>query len=98
MLTSPPAGRFANRRLMDSVCPGMLQGFLGQPVAEVEQFFYFTPLVAIFERFFGLMIRFAEGMFRIADSFTDGLHCFHHSILPFLNRHFKRSLNNANSV
>lgn len=89
-----PGVSFAHRRLnphstggfRTAFVPEFLSGFLGQPVAEVEKFLDFAPLIAIFERLFGLVIRFAEGMFCITDSFTDGLHGFHHSILPFIDR------------
>ena len=84
IVIEPPAETSFNRRFLDRECPVILRGFLGQPVAEVEVFLDFTPLVTIFERLFWLMVRFAKRVLRVTDGFTDGLHGLHHSILPFL--------------
>jgi|ERR1043166_8474974 hypothetical protein len=42
-----------------------LDGLFGQPVRQMEIFFDFTALVTMFERFFGLIIGFSEGMFGV---------------------------------
>jgi hypothetical protein len=39
----------------------------------------FSAFVAVFQRFFGLMIQFGEGMFRIPDDLRDDFHHSFHS-------------------
>jgi hypothetical protein len=55
------------------IAADILGHFLGHPVAELQVFPYFAPLMAVLEGFLGMMLGFAEGMFRIANCFA---HCF----------------------
>ena len=64
------------RRLLAAVISNRL---LGQPVAELEIFSDFSPLVTILERLFGMMFSFTERMFGIANCFAHDCECFHHS-------------------
>jgi hypothetical protein len=59
--------------------------FLGHPVAELEILPDLAPFVAVFEGFFGMMLRFTERMLRIANCFAHDFECFHHII--FLSVH-----------
>ena len=45
--------------------------FARSPTRQIDVFLDFPPFVAMFLRFFGLIIHFAEGMFRIPDGLTD---------------------------
>ena len=60
-----------------------LDGFLDQPVGHVEEFLYFPSLISMFERLFGLIIDFSEGMLRVSYCFVDYIQCSGHSSIPF---------------
>ena len=67
----------------------------------MEEFFDLPALVTIFSGFLGLVFRFAEGMFGIANGFAHKLQCLHH-ITAFLQnyslKHAKPSFVVSNSA
>jgi hypothetical protein len=60
-----------------------LDGFLSQPVCDIEIRFNLSSLVAVFQRFFGLIISFSEGMFGVPHCFIDDFQCSGHGSIPF---------------
>ena len=53
------------------------------PVTQLQVFLNLPPFVTVFLCFSGTVFRFAEGMFRVSDDFTDGICGFAHSEVTF---------------
>ena len=70
-----PDWLFLNR--LDKMALGQ---FFSQPVAEENVFLDFPALVPVLSLFSGLMLRFAEWIFRIANCLTDDVQCLHHTV------------------
>jgi hypothetical protein len=83
--SAPAAG---NKKGGDKIAAVCSSHFLGHPVAELEILPNLAPLVAVFEGFFGMMLRFTERMLRITNRFAHDFECFHHII--FLSLHCQR--------
>ena len=74
-----------NEKGGDDIAAVFSNHFFGQPVADLEVFPYFSPLMAVFEGLFGMMLSLAERMLWVANCFAHCFECFHHSI--FLSVH-----------
>ncbi len=59
------------------------RSFVNQFV-QVEIFLDFPAFIAMFQGLLGLIIQFSEGMFGIANSFTDDFQRFGHSLISFV--------------
>jgi hypothetical protein len=60
-----------------------LDGLFGEPVGQLKILTDFSPFVAVFDRFFGVIIGLSEWMLRVPYSFIYRFHCLNHGSIPF---------------
>jgi hypothetical protein len=85
----PASGDFLRRQVwpkpdwlfLNKLDKSTLGHFLSQPIAKMDVFPDFPALVPMFSLFSGLMLRFAEWIFRVANRLTDDFECLHHSFI-----------------
>ena len=83
-------------RLLFKLAKFDLDGFFSQPVRQLEIFSDFAPFVTMLHGFFGMIIRFSEGMLRVPDGFINDFHCSRHSLDPFSK--WEYSVKSANGL